>query len=157
MTRLVPALLMTVAATAAAAGGTYDMAATGQGMTEREVFPIADGFMAASLKSTMQTSNLGDGHPFSGMDGHCSGHLVVRVPAASGSGVCHYVNAAGDTAVIQYVVHGLTQDGGMHGAWLALGGTGAMSGVQGGGSWINSAVSDAGAFDQSVSGAITLP
>lgn len=157
MRRYVTALPALALMATAAHAATWDMTGSATGVSQRDVFPIAEGHMAMNLDTSVSAIALADDHPFMGMDGSCNASMVVQAPAASGSGICVYSNGNGDTAIISFEIAGLTAEGGLFGSWIAVGGTGAMSGVTGGGGYVNSATDDAGAFSQTVTGAITLP
>ncbi len=154
---MIAAALFATSATSAIAETTFDMTVTMTATTERQVTVFSEGHMAMQLVSQYDKFEGPDDNPLSGMIGTCSGHMIVQVPAASGSGLCTFSNYAGDNMVTSYTVTGLNRDGGISGTWTAQGGTGKIAGVQGGGSFVNSAVADDGTFNQQVTGAFTLP
>ena len=144
-------------ATTAVAGGSFDMNATLKGTTERQMTVMSEGHMAGLLVSQYAQIEGSSGNPMNGMTGSCTGHVVIDAPAASGSGLCNFGNELGDKIIISYEVIGLNRDGGISGSWIAHGGAGKTTGVQGGGHFGNSAVADDGTFTQRVTGAIMLP
>lgn len=149
--------LFLMVASAAFAGATYDMNSTANGVSEPQIRQNARGHLVLSL-STALTPDVTDGaHLYSGMSGTCTGQLVINAPSAQGAGICAYSSPAGDTSLVQYSISGMTSDGGFHGTWVSLGGTGRMAGAIGGGAWVNSAVAEDGTFTQQLTGAITLP
>ncbi|PTX54640.1 hypothetical protein C8N43_3457 [Litoreibacter ponti] len=151
------AAALAISASTAFAGSTFDMSATLNGTTERQMTVMSEGHMAGLLISQYAPVEGAAGNPMNGMTGSCTGHMVIAAPAASGGGLCDFNNAAGDKMVISYEVIGLNRDGGISGSWTAHGGAGKTACVQGGGSFVNSAITDAGTFEQKVTGAITLP
>ncbi len=148
---------LALSATTAFAENSFDMNATLRGTTERQMTVMSEGHMAGLLISQYAPVEGPAGNPMNGMTGSCTGHMVIEAPAASGGGLCNFSNDAGDTMIISYEVIGLNRDGGISGSWTAHGGAGKTAGIQGGGRFVNSAVTDEGTFTQQTTGAITLP
>ena len=149
--------LFVTMATCAVAGETFDMDGTANGVSQPQIHQNSQGHVIARLHSTLVPELADSAHPYFGMTGDCAGHLIIKAASAQGAGMCVYSSPDGDTTMLQYVINGLTEEGGYHGTWLSLGGTGLLADVSGGGTWINSAVAENGTFTQHATGAIRLP
>lgn len=155
-THILTGLLLTMA-TYASAGETFDMNRTAKGVSEPQMQQNAQGHLVGSLHSTLAPEISVATHPFFGMTGDCTGHIVIKSSSAQGAGTCVYSNADGDTALLGYAITGLTAEGGFHGTWVSHGGTGKMADLSGGGTWFNTAAAEDGTYTQHVNGAISLP
>jgi hypothetical protein len=144
-------------ATGSLASETFDMNGTAKGVSKPQMHQNSQGHVIAGLHSTLTPELTDSRHPYYAMTGDCTGHLIIKETSAHGAGMCAYSNPAGDTALIEYSINSLTQDGGFRGTWVSLGGTGKTAGISGGGTWVNSAVAEDGTFTQSAAGAVWLP
>jgi hypothetical protein len=155
-TCILTGLLLTMA-TFASADETFDMNRTATGISEPLMHQNSQGHLIGSLHSTLTTEISDAAHPFFGMSGDCTGHVIIKSASAQGAGTCVYDNADGDTALLGYVINGLTEEGGFHGTWVSFGGTGKLADMSGGGTWSNTAIAEDGTYIQQVNGAIRLP
>ncbi|WP_281859353.1 hypothetical protein [Litoreibacter halocynthiae] len=144
-------------ATYVSAGETFDMNRTAKGVSEPQMHQNAQGHLIGNLHSTLTPEISDAAHPFFGMTGDCTGHIVIKSGSARGAGTCVYGNADGDTALLEYAIIGLTAEGGFHGTWVSHGGTDKMADLSGGGTWFNTAAAENGTYTQHVNGAIRLP
>ena len=151
-------LALAASVVAAQAGGTYDSSGTVQGQAASEITVLGEGHMVMLLPTAHNNFEMADpNHPFADMSGTCTGAVEVIAAAVSGTGMCVYENAAGETMAIRWIGENFDADGGFHGQWLIAGGTGSLSGSTGGGDFISFTDESNGAQEVTLTGAMTLP
>ncbi len=140
------------------AGGTYDSTRVILGQSTAKVHLLGEGHLVMELTGTQDSFEMAaEGHPFSDLAGSCTGGLEVRGAAANGGGVCAYKNDAGDTAYVKWSGQGMTAEGAVRGTWTMVGGTGAMTGIEGGGHYTSKTDRSNGKTRATLTGAVTLP
>ena len=151
------AAVLAIAAASAQAGGTFDSAGKGTGTSQNDIVPISDTHMIMHSKTTWDAMEMTDPeHPFNGMSGACFGAVEIMVPGASGAGNCAFTDGDGDLSTNRWIVTGMTPEGALTGSWTVIGGTGKFTGVTGGGSFETLTDRDTGAFENTLTGAVTL-
>lgn len=151
-------LALAASAVAAQAGGTYDSSGTVQGQAASEITVLGEGHMVMLLPTAHNSFDMADpDHPFGDMSGACTGAVEVMGAAVSGTGMCIYENAAGETMAVRWIGENFDADGGFHGQWLIAGGTGSLSGSTGGGDFISMTDQSTGSQEVTLTGAMTLP
>lgn len=151
------ATALLVATASLAHAETYDSAGTVTGQAASTITALSDGHMIMFTPSTHNAFDMAvDGHPFADMSGDCNGTMEINGPSARGSGHCIYENAAGENMVVNWIARQLGADGGFHGDWIVVGGTGRMAGASGGGSFVSVTDQSTGSQTVTLSGALSL-
>ena len=135
----------------------FDAGGVGKGTNQTTIEIVSEGHMLMHTVSTYDSFESTDASsPYNGMTGKCWGSVEIKVPGASGSGNCAFVNASGDKNFNAWTVKGLGKDGALLGTWTVVGGTGKYKGATGGGSFSSLADRTTGKFVNTVEGALTL-
>lgn len=155
MKRIAAVLLL--ATTSVAHAETYDSSGTITGQASTTITALSEGHMIMFAPSTHDAFDMAvAGHPFADMTGDCNGTMEVNGPSVRGAGHCIYANAAGENMVVNWIARQLDADGGFHGDWVVIGGTGALSGASGGGSFVSVTDQSNGSQTVTLSGALSL-
>ena len=158
MRRVLVGLAVIAVAGAAQAGGSYDSAGTIKGKTSATYHPISEGHMVMEFTNTQTSFEMADpNNPLAGMTGRCSGSMEIRGPAVVGSGVCMTENPAGDKAFVSWNSDSFSPEGALNGSWVMIGGTGALAGISGGGRFSSLTDRATGDYENTLTGAVTLP
>jgi len=151
------AISLLVATTSLAHAETYDSTGTITGQAGSTMTALSDGHVIMFAPSTHDAFDMAvEGHPFADMTGNCNGTMEINGPSARGSGHCIYENAAGENMVVNWIARQLDAEGGFHGDWIVVGGTGEMSGASGGGSFVSVTDQSNGSQTVTLSGALSL-
>lgn len=156
MRNLFTAAMLAASASAAFAGGTYDSTGTATGQSSAQIIPLAENHLVMMLPSTQTGFEMeAEGHPFAGMSGSCNGALEILNGAALGQGLCVYEDGAGDTIAVRWTGENMTAEGALHGQWTIIGGTGGLTGMTGGGDFINVTDRETGEAALTLTGAVS--
>ena len=152
------AAALTAMAAPALAGGTFDSAGVGKGMSQNEITPIAENHMVMQSLTVWETMEMSDaGHPFQGMSGSCFGAVEIKVPNATGAGNCVFSDGDGDKSINRWTATGLNAEGALVGSWSVVGGTGKFAGSSGGGTFVSLTDQSTGKFENTITGALSMP
>lgn len=158
MKRFFTLTALCASASLAQAGGMYDATGTITSQSSAVFHPISEGHMAIELLSQQTAFDMAmDGHPFEGMSGNCTGTTEVMGASATGGGMCFYESEGGGTAINRWTVTGVGQDGAFHGRWVMVAGTGDLSGITGGGTYVSVTNRETGAQSITLTGAVSMP
>lgn len=150
-------ILSIVASTGAAMadGGSYDISGTTVGKASNEYMPL--GGKHLFIKSNTDYTLPDNGTPMAGMNGTCTGNMLVTMGAgAEGSGICTWTDADGDTWYGPWAVNGMTAERAALGTWYVSGGTGKFATATGGGTFVTLTNPDTGDSKLNVLGSVTL-
>ena len=149
---------MTLVALALAAGPvaaeTMDAAAIGIGMSDNEVTQVAENHIIMKTESLYEAFDT-EG-PFAGASGECFGAAEMKDGAVTGSGICVFDVENGETAVVDWQMNGLGEDGATTGEWTVTGGNGAWATASGGGAFSNLTDPETGEFENNITGEVTF-
>ncbi len=141
---------------ASANAETYEAASKGMGMTENEVFPIAEGHVVVKSATTYESFEVDAGHPLEGATGSCFGSFNIMGANVSGAGNCIFDTTAGDKAVMSWNATGMGADGALTGDWAVAGGSGNWATASGGGTFSSLTDPDTGKFVNTITGSMTI-
>lgn len=145
------------ATTSVAHAETYDSTGTITGQSSATITALNEGHMIMFAPSTHDVFDMAvEGHPFANMTGNCNGTVEINGPSARGAGHCIYENATGESMVVNWTARQFDADGGFHGDWVVVGGTGEMADASGGGSFVSVTDQTNGSQTVTLSGALTL-
>lgn len=153
--------LLTILAILASSGaalaesGSFDISGTTLGKASNEYTPLGDTHLY--IKSDTAYTLPENGTPMAGMDGTCTGNMLVTMGAgATGGGICSWTDADGDMWYGPWSVHGMTAERAALGTWHVSGGTGKFATATGGGTFTTLTNPETGDSKLDVLGSVTL-
>ncbi|EYD70379.1 hypothetical protein [Limimaricola hongkongensis] len=135
---------------------TISVEGVGKGTPNSMQMPVGEGMMVVHNQVEYDGFETTDpDSPFASLSGPCFGAALVDVGAMQGSGYCHYSDADGDMAVMEWTVTGMGEEGRITGDWMVRGGTGKWAEAEGGGTF--DAGGEGGDYTNMVTGEVTMP
>ena len=143
---------------AAQAGGSYDSSGVATGITKNVVKMASEGHVVMQTMGIYETVTTDDpDNPMNGLSGECFGALEIKGTTATGGGLCVFRGDGEDAMSVRWTAEGMTAQGALAGRWNATGGTGALAGATGGGSFHSLTNMETGTFENTLTGALTVP
>ncbi|MGR3465033.1 hypothetical protein [Limimaricola sp.] len=153
---LMSAALLGVAGVGAAQAETITVEGVGKGTPNSMQMPVSEDLVVIHNQVEYDGFETTDpDSPFASLTGPCFGAALVEAGTVSGSGYCHYSDADGDMALMEWTVTGMGEEGRITGDWMVRGGTGKWAGASGGGSF--DAGGEGAEYTNMVTGEVTMP
>jgi len=151
-------LVASAFAAQAGGGGSYDSSGMATGMTKNVVKMASEGHVVMQTMGIYETVTTDDpNNPMNGLSGECFGALEIIGTTATGGGLCVFSGDGEDAMSVRWTADGMNAQGALVGQWSATGGTGALAGATGGGSFHSLTNMETGTFENTLTGALTVP
>ncbi|WP_425091938.1 hypothetical protein [Tropicimonas sp. S265A] len=158
MIRISAVILTVFACGTAQAGQLFDGSGTGAGQSQNEIVILGDGHMVMHSVGVYEPLATNDPNsPMAGLPGKCFGSIEIRGGSATGAGHCVFANQEETAVITDWQVTGLAANGALSGQWTVVGAAGAATGLTGGGSFSNLTDRETGTFENTITGALTMP
>lgn len=140
------------------AGQVVDGSGTGKGQSMNEITVLGEGHILVQSSTTYMPMAANDpNNPFSNIPGKCFGSFEINRGSASGGGHCVFTKEGVSTIVTDWTVTGMSPNGAMTGTWSVIGASGAAAGLTGGGHYSNLTDRETGTFENTITGALSMP